>query len=87
MEGSIELTKGTLTEAREKHLVWIIALKEHSHVTAHVPNFDFPTGYRSLKRCASSVTEPSKILVVVNFLSQVISLSLSFVFFRYGNVY
>ena len=56
-------------------------------LTAHVSNFDFPTGYRSLKRCASSLTEPSKILVVVNFLSQVISLSLSFVFFRYGNVY
>jgi len=52
-----------------------------SPVTAHVPNFDFPTGCRNLKRCASSVTEPSKILVVVNFLSQVISLSLSFFFF------
>ena len=47
---------------------------EHSPVTAHVPNFDFLTGCRNLKRCASSVTEPSKILVVVNILSQLISL-------------
>ena len=51
---------------------------EHSPVTAHVPNFDFLTGCRNLKRCASSVTEPSKILVVVNILSQLISLFLFF---------